>query len=139
MPAGYSKQSLVQKLGIKEGTRIALVSAPRGYRKTLGPLPAGVRVTTSARGALPFIQFFAVARRDLAKRFPALVRSLAPHGGLWISWPKQTSGKATDLKEDLIRELGLACGVVDVKVCAVDEIWSGLKFMRRVTPSDKER
>jgi hypothetical protein len=130
--AGYSGKSLVDKLGIKPGTRIAIVHAPRGYRRTLGTLPPGVTVTSAVRGVLPFIQFFAVRRGVLQEKFAALVRALAPDGALWVSWPKQASGMATDLNENVVREIALAGGLVDVKVAAVDDTWSGLKLVRRL-------
>ena len=133
--AGYSGKSLVDKLGIKPGTRIAILNAPRGYRKTLGTMPRGVTVVTAVRGSLPFIQFFATRRGALEERWTQLARALAPAGALWVSWPKKSSGVATDLTEDVVRAVALAGGLVDVKVCAVDEVWSGLKLVRR--PKDR--
>ena len=130
--AGYSQRSLVDKLGIKPGTRIAILNAPRGYRVTLGRLPAGVTVAVNPRGQLPFIQFFAVSRSVLESRFPALLRALEPAGALWVSWPKKASGVPTDLTEDVVREIALPTGLVDVKVAAVDDVWSGLKLVRRL-------
>ncbi len=130
--AGYSQRSLVEKLGIKPGTRIAILNAPRGYRATLGKLPAGVTVAVNPRGQLPFIQFFAVSRSVLESRFPALLRALEPAGALWVSWPKKASGVPTDLTEDVVREIALPTGLVDVKVAAVDDVWSGLKLVRRL-------
>ena len=130
--SGYSGKRLVDKLGIKPGMRIALVGAPRGYRSTLGPLPIGVVVATAPRGTLPFIHFFATKRVLLERRFPLLKRALAQQGALWVSWPKKASGVATDLTEDVVREVALAGGLVDVKVCAVDDVWSGLKLVRRL-------
>lgn len=132
MPAGYSQRSLVDKLGIKAGTRIAILNAPRGYRATLGRLPAGVTVAVNTRGTLPFIHFFAVSRSVLESRFPALIRALEPAGALWISWPKQASGVPTDLTEDVVRAIALPTGLVDVKVAAIDAVWSGLKLVRRL-------
>jgi uncharacterized RDD family membrane protein YckC len=132
MPAGYSLRSLVEKLGIAPGARIAILNAPRGYRATLGTLPPGVRVATAARGPLPFIQFFTTSRKALEGKFAALVRALAPDGALWVSWPKRASGVATDVTEDVVRAVALPRGLVDVKVCAVDEVWSGLKLVRRL-------
>jgi uncharacterized RDD family membrane protein YckC len=129
---GYSPRSLVQKLGIKPATRIAIVNAPRGYRTTLGKLPPGVRVAAAARGSLPFIQFFTTSRKALEGKFAALVRALASDGALWVSWPKRASGVATDVTEDVVRAVALPRGLVDVKVCAVDEVWSGLKLVRRL-------
>ena len=130
--AGYSGKPLIQKLGIKDGSTIAILNAPRGYDGTLGNLPREVKRKTAAVGPLDFIHFFTAEKRELERRFRALERALAPAGLLWISWPKQASGVATDLTEDVIRAIGLAHGLVDVKVAAVDEVWSGLKFVRRV-------
>ena len=130
--AGYSGKPLVEKLGIKAGATIAIVNPPRGYARTLGKLPGRVTRRASAAGPLDFIQFFTDQRRELERRFAALARALAPAGMLWISWPKQSSGIATDLTEDVIRAVGLAHGLVDVKVAAVDDVWSGLKFVRRL-------
>jgi len=130
--AGYSGRSLVEKLGIKPGTRIAILNAPPGYRATLGKLPPGVVAASAARGTFPFIQFFAVSRSVLESRFPALVRALEPNGALWISWPKKASGVATDMTEDTVREIALPVGLVDIKVAAVDDVWSGLKLVRRL-------
>ena len=130
--AGYSGKPLVAKLGIKEGSTIAIVNAPRGYDRVLGKLPPRVNRKPTAAGPLDFIQFFTDMKRELERRFPALERALAPAGMLWISWPKQASGVATDLTEDVIRAIGLGHGLVDVKVAAVDDVWSGLKFVRRV-------
>jgi hypothetical protein len=132
MTAGYSNRTLPAKLGIKPNARIALLEAPRGYGAVLRPLPPGVTVTARIRGTLPFIQLFTTSRRDLERRFPALVRALDQDGSLWISWPKRASGVATDLTEDVIRTVALAGGLVDVKVCAVDDVWSGLKLVRRL-------
>jgi hypothetical protein len=132
MTSGYSSRSLPDKLGIKPGMRVALLNAPRGYAVTLRPLPPGLRVTASLRGTFPFIQLFTASRRDLEHRFPALFRALAQDGALWISWPKRSSGVDTDLTEDVIRAVALAGGLVDVKVCAVDDVWSGLKLVRRL-------
>lgn len=130
--AGYSGKPLVEKLGIKSGAVIAILHAPRGYDRTLGEVPSGVRRRASAAGPLDFIQLFASRRRELERRLAALARALAPAGMLWISWPKQASGVATDLTEDAVRAVGLAHGLVDVKVTAVDDVWSGLKFVRRL-------
>ena len=133
MPAGYSLRPLVAKLGIKPNTRIAIMGAPRGYRATLGPLPEGVALSTTLRGTLPFIHFFTKQRAALESRFPMLKRALSTDGALWVSWPKQSSGVATDLTENDVRDVALTNGLVDVKVCAVDDVWSGLKLVRRVT------
>ena len=132
MPAGYSKKSLVEKLGIKEGFAIAILGAPVNYAATLGRLPAGVTHATKMKGPLDFIQFFSSRRSHLDEQFPKLKASLSPSGMLWVSWPKGSSGVPTDLTENVVRDIGLTNGLVDVKVCAVDEVWSGLKFVYRI-------
>ncbi len=129
--AGYSGKPLVAKLGIKPGSTIAILGAPRGYDRLLGRLPE-VRRRTPATGRLDFVQFFTTEKHELERRFATLARSLTPAGMLWISWPKKASGVTTDLTEDVIRAVGLAHGLVDVKVGAVDDVWSGLKFVRRL-------
>ena len=130
-PAGYSGTPLVAKLGIKSGARMQVVNPPADFSKTLGSLPGSV--TRVARGSLDFGMLFVTKRTDLAKRFPGLRDRLASNGMLWIAWPKQSSGAPTDLNENVIREIGLESGLVDVKVCAVDATWSGLKFVRRLS------
>ena len=130
--AGYSKRSLVAKLGIKAGTTLAILNPPRGYERTLGRLPQTAIRRWRAAGPLDVIQFFATGKRELERSFSRLTRALAPAGALWISWPKQASRVPTDLTEDVIRAIGLAHGLVDVKVCAVDDVWSGLKLVRRL-------
>lgn len=132
MTAGYSKRSLVEKLGIKARGAIAILGAPQGYARTLGRLPAGVTRHATVAGPLDFVQFFTRDKRELQRAFRALERALSPAGMLWISWPKQASGVRTDLSEDVIRKIGLAHGLVDVKVAAIDDVWSGLKFVRRL-------
>jgi len=129
--AGYSGKPLVAKLGIKPGSTIAILGAPRGYDRLLGRLPE-VRRRTPATGRLDFVQFFTTEKHELERRFATLARSLTPAGMLWISWPKKASGVTTDLTEDVIRAVGLAHGLADVKVAAVDDVWSGLKFVRRL-------
>lgn len=128
--AGYSGTPLVDKLGIKSDTRVQFVSEPPNFSAFLGTLPEGCRVTP--RGPLDFAMVFVTRRPDLSKRFPKLRDRLASTGMLWVSWPKKTSGVASDLTENIVREIGLAGGLVDVKVCAIDETWSGLKFVRRL-------
>ena len=132
--AGYSGTPLVKKLGIKPGSRLCVIDAPPGYARTLGPLPDGVRpVRTLARTlALDCIQLFITRRAQLERRFGSLVRALAPDGMLWVSWPKKAAKVPTDVTEDVIRGIALANGLVDVKVCAVDDVWSGLKLVRRL-------
>ena len=129
-PAGYSGTPLVTKLGIKPGARAQIVNPPADFPETLGSMPAGVTLTS--RGALDFAMLFASRKADLAKRFPILRDRLTASGMLWVAWPKKSSGAATDLTENLVRTAGLEFGLVDVKVCAVDSTWSGLKFVRRL-------
>jgi len=129
--AGYSGTPLVKKLGIKEGCRVAVVAAPNGFADALD-LPDGVVLRLQARGRLDVVVFFVTRRAELARRFPSLKRGLEPDGGLWIAWPKRTSGVATDLTENPIREIGLGNGLVDNKVAAIDDTWSGLRFVYRV-------
>lgn len=134
-PAGYSKRPLAEKLGIKAGFRIAILNAPASYlTDTLDGLPAGLDVLNELRGPLDFIQYFTLSRDELAGQFPALRAALTQRGALWISWPKggPKAKIATDLDENVVREIGLAAGLVDVKVAAVDHVWSGLKFVCRV-------
>ena len=130
--AGYSGKPLVAKLGIKAGAAIAILNAPQGYERVLGKLPPQTRRKARVAAPLDFIQFFTTEARDLQRDFPRLERALAPAGMLWVSWPKKSSGVDTDLTENVIREIGLAHGLVDVKVAAVDDVWSGLKFVRRL-------
>ena len=132
MPAGYSKKSLVEKLGIKEGSKVAILNPPKNYSATLGPLPNNVALASKLPARADFIHFFTRERRDLEGAFANLKRALAPDGMLWISWPKGASKIAADLNENIVREIGLAHGLVDIKVCAVDETWSGLKFVYRL-------
>jgi hypothetical protein len=133
-PAGYSGTPLVRKLGIKAGARVGLVGPPEGFvESTLGALPDGVALRDGLRGGpLDVIVAFFDRRTRLERRLPALRRGLHPAGGLWVAWPKRSSGVATDLSETLVRELGLATGLVDNKVCAIDPVWSGLRFVYRL-------
>jgi hypothetical protein len=131
--AGYSKRSLSEKLGIKPGGRVVVRGGPPSYESLLGALPAGVTVSSRLSAGAPFIHRFARRQSELQGDFGRLARALADDGMLWISWPKKSSGAETDLNENIVREIGLTQGLVDVKVCAVDELWSGLKFVRRVS------
>ncbi len=137
--AGYSGTPLPQKLGIKTNHRIALINSPPDFRRTLGELPPGVNIVHALNDGQEHnvIVYFTKSRAELAKRFKDLSCRIEPAGGLWISWPKKTSGVATDLTEDVVRAIGLKAGLVDVKVCAVDETWSGLKFVIRVKDRPK--
>jgi hypothetical protein len=132
MPAGYSKRALPEKLGIKRGLKICILNAPAGYDATLGEIPPETRRLRSPKGPLDFIHLFTQKRADLEEMFPKLKRELTEAGMLWISWPKGSSKVPTDLNDGVVREIGLKNGLVDIKVCAVDEIWSGLKFVYRL-------
>jgi hypothetical protein len=132
MPAGYSKRSLVDKLGIKPNSSVSIIHAPAGFDDTLGPLPQGVITSAKPARDSDFIHAFFVESKTLDNEFPNLKKAIKPGGMLWISWPKKASKMTIDLSEDAVRKIGLKYGLVDVKVCAVDEVWSGLKFMYRV-------
>jgi hypothetical protein len=132
MRAGYSSRNLVQKLGIKEETRVIVIGAPPNYQSLLKPLPSGATIHARLPASCDFIHAFARSRAELAREFPRLADALTDGGSLWISWPKRSARMQTDLDENVVRELGLREGLVDVKVCAVDETWSGLKFVRRL-------
>ena len=130
--AGYSGTPLAKKLGFKEGFRASLVNEPAGFRSELEDLPPGISFVTSIQPNLDLILFFAKSQEELIANFPRLAAKLAPTGMLWIAWPKRTSGVVTDLSDNAVREIGLEAGLVDVKVCAVNQVWSGLKFVIRV-------
>jgi hypothetical protein len=131
--AGYSGTPLVRKLGVKPEARLGLIGAPSGFDETLGELPPGVQVRRRL-GGRPFdvIVAFYERQADLERRLPALVKALDWAGGLWIAWPKRASGVPTDLTDNVVRGLGLATGLVDNKVCAIDETWSGLRLVHRL-------
>lgn len=128
--AGYSGVRLPQKLGIKPGSVVALVGAPRGFEKTLGDLPEGVLVRRHGRGRADLTLWFTKSRKELEERMQRM-KIHAQQGALWIVWPKKTSSVTSDLSQAFVRQAGLAAGLVDYKVCAVDETWAGLKFARR--------
>ena len=132
--AGYSGTPLPQKLGIKPGNRLALLGAPDDFAKTLGVLPAGVTVQTGLAGKPPLdvLVLFVTKRAEFEKGLAALRKRMAPAAGLWIAWPKKASGVATDMNENVVREIALPTGLVDNKVCAIDETWSGLRLVIRV-------
>ncbi len=128
--AGYSSKPLIKKLGIKPGTRVAFVSEPQGFRKELGELPEGVKVGLAKE--MDAVLLFCKSQADYQKHLGRIEPRLAQAGMLWAIWPKKSSGVATDLSFDAVQKAGLAAGLVDVKICAVDEMWSGLKFVRRL-------
>jgi hypothetical protein len=137
MPAGYSKRSLVEKLGIRANSTLAILGAPKGYSRMLGKLPAGVRPMGKLRGTFNLIHFFTKQRDGLNREFASLKHALDPNGALWISWPKGSSKVPTDVSENVVREIALSNGLVDIKVCAVDEVWSGLKLVYRLKDRNK--
>jgi hypothetical protein len=127
--AGYSGTPLPKKLGIGAGSRVALVDSPAGFAEHLSPLPADVLFLKRFVAPVDVILLFVDRRADLAKKLGSLAAKLAANGGLWVAWPKKASGVETDLSESIVRELGLAHKLVDNKVCAVDDVWSGLRFV----------
>lgn len=127
--AGYSGTPLLKKLGIKDGYRMAVLNAPKGYFKLLGKLPMGVQILSSSKGPLDFIHFFIKDRKEYEKRLGDLKQAIAPNGMIWVSWPKAASKVPTDGTEKVVRDYALKTGLVDIKVCAVDETWSGLKLV----------
>jgi hypothetical protein len=129
--AGYSGTPLPQKLGIKPGATIAVVNAPANYRKLLRPVANQVKFSERAGSQVEFVHLFVTSRSELDRNLRQLRRKVAPAGTVWVSWPKKSAGVHTDVTEDVIRAVALPLGFVDVKVCAVDEIWSGLKLMIR--------
>jgi hypothetical protein len=133
-PAGYSGTPLPKKLGVKQEHQLLLLGAPKGFDKTLGSLPAGVQVRRDLRKKSPVdvAILFCKSCADLEKRFAAVAERLDKAGGLWVAWPKKSSGVKTDLSDGFVREFGLSTGLVDNKVCAVDETWSGLRFVYRL-------
>ena len=135
--AGYSGTPLSKKLGIKPGARVALVRAPEGFERALDPMPDGARLRHQARGQHDVVLFFATRLAELERRFDPLSRAIYANGGLWIAWPKRTAGVATDLRESIVRDVGLSHGLVDNKVCAVDDTWSGLRFVYRLADRPK--
>ena len=130
--AGYSGTPLAKKLGIKEGCRIALVNPPTDFESVLGELPDNVQFIKRPAKSLDIILFFVLSERVLARDFAKLARALVSNGMIWIAWPKKTSGVTTDLSEQRVRQIGLEAGLVDVKICAIDDTWSGLKFVYRL-------
>ena len=130
--AGYSQTPLVKKLGLRPGMRLQVIDAPLDYAVMVENLPAGLQRVGDKETALDFIHLFTSNRAGLEEALPRLVPRLAKTGVLWISWPKKSSGLLADLDENIIREIGLGNGMVDVKVCAVNEQWSGLKFVFRL-------
>ena len=132
MTTGYSGTPLAKKLGIAAGTSVAIVREPETFRAELEPIPDGVGFRSSLRGKPDIAMLFVTRRADLTRRINAASRSIFPNGAIWVAWPKKASKVPTDMTEDVIRELALPMGLVDNKVCAIDEVWSGLRVVWRV-------
>jgi hypothetical protein len=129
--AGYSDTPLTKKLGIKEGFKVLVIKGPAEYRALLAPLPASVAFTSTATSSTNLVHVFATKRNTLTRLLPTLRKKLSPEAAIWVSWPKKSSKVPTDITEDTIREVALPLGLVDIKVCAVTEVWSGLKLVAR--------
>ena len=138
--AGYSGTPLPQKLGLKAHDDVVLINAPENYTALLGEnLPSGIAFSERMKSGARFVHLFSTKRSELQKKLVTLRRQLADDGTLWVSWPKKSAGVSTDVTEDVIRDVALPLGFVDIKVCAVDETWSGLKLMvRRTNRGSKE-
>jgi len=132
MTAEYSGKPLLQKLGLKPGLRAAVVNPPANYEAMLGNRSAGVQIKRGLPPGLDFIHVFVTAAAELESRLDDYRSAIDPDGTIWVSWPKRSSGRVTDLTEDVVRAAALSHGLVDVKVCAVDEVWSGLKLVIRL-------
>lgn len=130
--AGYSSTPLPKKLGIKEGLRIALINAPKDLPHALGELPHGAQIVKRLTAPLDIVLLFVTTERELLRDFEKLAAKLASNGMIWVAWPKKSSGHATNLAFDLVQRIGLDAGLVDVKICAIDDVWSGLKFVIRL-------
>lgn len=137
--AGYSSTPLAKKLGIKEGSRIALINAPENFQSELGELPERVEFITRPTRSLDIILLFVLTERVLAREFLKLAEKLVAHGMIWIAWPKKSSGVTTDLSFERVQRIGLDVGLVDVKICAIDDTWSGLKFVYRLKDRSKKQ
>ena len=132
MPAGYSGTPLAKKLGFKPGFRVYLDNPPDDYADLVAPLPEDVQFLDKPAGELDMIHLFTDNAADLAAKLKRYLKKIKPAGIIWVSWPKKASKRPTDVTEDVVRELALPLGLVDVKVCAVDAVWSGLKLVIRV-------
>jgi hypothetical protein len=128
---GYSGTPLATKLGIRAGSRVALLGAPPELDDALAPVPDGVRVLRRLAPDLDVAVLFVTRRPELERRFPQVAAAITPAGGLWVAWPKRASKVPTDVTEDVLREIGLPHGLVDNKVCAITDVWSGLRFVWR--------
>ena len=129
--SGYSGTPLVKKLGIKQGFKIFIKNAPQNYPDLIAPIPPNVEIISDLSPNLDLIHFFSKSRFELSASIEDYSTFIKQDGMIWISWPKKSSKVPTDITEDIIREIILPLGLVDVKVCAVDEVWSGLKIVIR--------
>ena len=130
MPSSaYSKTPLAKKLGIKSGFKVKLINAPVHYFDLFEDLPKDLLINTKTKHGKNFIHFFVKDVQEFTTRLPSLIGELDPNGMIWVSWPKKSSGVVTDMGEQMIRDFALANGLVDIKVCAIDEVWSGLKLV----------
>ena len=129
--AGYFGTPLPQKLGIKPGLTVVTINAPANYRRLLGQIPDSVTFSERLKSGSSFVHLFTSRRSEMQKKMSILRDKISDNGAIWVSWPKKSSGISTDVTEDVIREIALPLGFVDIKVCAVDDIWSGLKLMIR--------
>ncbi len=129
--AGYSGTPLPQKLGIKPGLTVVAINPPANYRRLLGQIPDSVTFSERLKSGSSFVHLFTSRRSEMQKKMSILRDKISDNGAIWVSWPKKSSGISTDVTEDVIREIALPLGFVDIKVCAVDETWSGLKLMIR--------
>ena len=130
--AGYSGTPLAKKLGIKDRFRVALVNSPPRFQEELGALPSGAMILPRVQSSMDLVLFFARSEADLNKNFKKLAAKLNPAGMLWVAWPKKSAGVPTDLSFTVVQKSGLKAGLVDTKICAVNEVWSGLRFVYRV-------
>ena len=129
--AGYSGKPLATKLGIKEQTSLVAVDAPNGYRRLLEPLPAAVRFSSKIDKTTDIVHVFCTAKSELSRELKSYRKELGPNAAIWVSWPKRSANVPTDVTEDVVRAIALPLGFVDIKVCAVDDVWSGLKLVVR--------
>ena len=129
--AGYSGTPLAKKLGIKGGSRIFLLNAPGNYLQLVSPLPDGVQIAPQITSHTDVIHIFSTKKEELSQALHTCLEKMRPNGMIWVSWPKKSSKVPTDITEDTIREVALPLGLVDIKVCAVDDVWSGLKLVIR--------
>lgn len=137
--AGYSGTPLPKKLGLAPGRRVCFLHLPAEVKTELANALAECEVVSSLKGSLDYVHLFVRNQSELKKEFPRFAKPLASDGMLWVSWPKKASGVATDLTENDVRKIGLAAGMVDVKVCAVSDVWSGLKFVFRLKDREKRK